>query len=153
MRSVLQVLHWLAGCGSATISEKQPPHSNMSAENLTESDSFGATMLPSYSKTSLPTVSGLSETQQIVLREALDGLFSASFFDVCKVNDILEMCRVPRESDAYKMLRTLHCKHYNAMSTEMRERLPLIVRDALMPQRCEATDVVLNGLVIERVKP
>jgi len=110
-------------------------------------------MLPYYSKTSLPTVRGLSETQQIVLKDALDGLFSNTFFNICAVDSILEMCKVPRESDAYKMLKTLHCKHFDAMSAELRERLPLIVRDALMPQRCEATDIVMNGLVIEQVKP
>ena len=87
-----------------------------------------------------PTSSGLSgplaeqpQTKRLVVEAAINRLFSERFFSICTLDSVLDTLQVSQKSDAYRLLRTLHCVDYCTMSPELREKLPHLVREALTP--------------------
>ena len=55
-----------------------------------------------------------------------------------------------RRNEAYDMLRTLHCVHYDKMDARLRQKIPNLINEVLKNQDdvIEATDVALKGVAI-----
>ena len=106
--------------------------------------------------TSLPTpfgqrnpvqqlVSQMPDTQQMVLRTATKKLFDKSYLDICTVDTLMKLIGTTARTPAYTQLRALHCVDYADMPTELRERIPHLVRECLAAQTAaEAADIVLR---------
>lgn len=94
------------------------------------------------------SLAALPETRRLVVTTALDKLFTENYFSVCTLDTILQILNVPKNTDAYKLLRALHCVDYGAMPKELRDTLPDLVREAITPtyEAQNATDVALMGI-------
>lgn len=79
---------------------------------------------------------------------ALNELFTKKHFNICALDSVLEVMNGTDRSEAYKLLRTLHCVDYSAMPPELRERIPALVNEAMRPKvaTCIATDMALQGV-------
>lgn len=96
-----------------------------------------------------PTADGAD--RRLVVQQALDRLFSSRFFSICVIQDLMKLVGAAPQSEAYRMLRALHCVHYEDMQPELIERLPHLVNECLRPRgRCVATDIALHGIAFER---
>jgi hypothetical protein len=91
------------------------------------------------------SVSTLPETKNLVVRNALSGLFRKHHFDICTVRELCELLDLSTNTPAFQALRTLHCMEYRDMDPALRERLPHMVGEALRPPpEIEAVDTVLD---------
>lgn len=96
------------------------------------STSFGPTLSLPSPPASWPSVAHLPETKQLVAQQAISRLFTESFFNVSTVTELIELSGAQRDSEAHRLLRTLHCVKWADMDPALRERVPLLVREALL---------------------
>ena len=112
----------------------------------TESASSGPTLLRLGSPKSFPAIAHLPETRQIVVKQVIKDVFDSTFFSICKINKLLEAVGVTRDTEAYRLLATLHCVDYNKMLPELRERLPYLINECLMPPDIvDEVEIALRG--------
>lgn len=145
MRSLFSWRGFRSGSSSATTPESLKLGWSTAGESSTESMRSGPT---SSSPGSVVAMSRAPGTRALVLQAALNGLFTAKWFDICTVDTVLGAIQVSRDSEAYRLLRALHCIHYDKMPKELLERLPYLVNEALTPPvtACLATDIAIAGL-------
>lgn len=136
------------GPSSATTSAGSTESSNTTEASWQGSTLSGPTLLLSGPETCFPSIASLPQTRQLVVRQGLKTLFEGSFFDICKVREICEVLHVDRDTEAYRLLQTLHCVKYTKMLPELRNALPQLVKEALNPPpvRCEAAEEALKGM-------
>ena len=92
-------------------------------------------------------ISSMPSVKKLVVETALNKLFTKEWFDVCTLDSILKVMDISRETEAYKQLSALHCVHYNRMSPEMKQVLPMLVNEALrLPVINVATQEALKGV-------
>ncbi len=91
----------------------------------------GLTLLPPLQAESLPSVASLPETRRLVAEAAINRLFTERHFSICSLDELIKLTGAQRGSDAYRLLRPLHCMDWADMTPELRERVPLLVREAL----------------------
>lgn len=135
----------LSGTGSASKTES----SNTSAATSTASTPSGPCLSITGPATCLPAISSLPETRRLVITQALNDLFNKQYFDICKVDALIKVIHGSERSEAYALLRTLHCVHYSAMSPSLRDCIPLLVNECLTDQPAPAhvaTDLAMHGL-------
>jgi hypothetical protein len=83
-------------------------------------------------------------------RAALDSIFEANFFSICKVDALLKTLGRPQKGRAYDMLHALHCRHYDEMNADTRSLIPLLINELLAtPPTCIATDEALKNVSFE----
>lgn len=77
-------------------------------------------------------------------------MFEDSYFSICGFDKIVAIVGARRNTDAYKLLSTLHCVDYAKMPPELRAKIPELVNECLRQQAdvIEATDVALQGVAI-----
>ncbi|WP_372826506.1 hypothetical protein [Polaromonas sp.] len=91
----------------------------------------------------------LPETKRLVAQTTIDSLFAGEWFDICKVDSLVQITDTPKNSAAYRLLRPLHCVHYDKMPRELLEQIPHLVRECLTPappRNCQATAAALDGV-------
>ncbi len=96
------------------------------------SNKSGLTLLPPLRAASLPSVAHLPETKQLVVQAAISRLFTERFFDICALRELVELTGAQRSSEAYRLLNTLHCVKWENMDPALRDKVPLLVREALL---------------------
>lgn len=136
-----------AGFSCAGKSERSNDRSASSKESI-----FSGLTLPAPGAWSLPTsLASQPKTQLLVATAALDHLFSARYFDICKLDAVMQIFNVSERSAAYQLLRPLHCIHYADMAPSLREQIPQLVNECLRPPVviCVATEGALAGLKFE----
>ena len=93
------------------------------------------------------SLASLPETRRLVATAALDKFFSDSFLNISQLRDVMSALEIPQDSEAFNLLRTLHCVSYKKMSPELRERIPQLVNEALTHREtythCLATEVAV----------
>jgi hypothetical protein len=84
----------------------------------------------------------------MVVEQALDHLLTNNFFDITTMQKIMEVIGADRDTDAYKLLTSLHCVHYSKMRPELRDSIPQLINEALRPRGIarEVVDAVLDGV-------
>ena len=112
------------------------------------STSSGLTLLPPSQRACLPNVAHLPETKRLVVEVAINRLFTERHFSICSLDKLIELTGAQHGSDAYRLLRPLHCMDWADMPPELRERVPLLVREALQTNQwaTEATATVMSAL-------
>lgn len=108
----------------------------------------GPTLLPPSQPASWPSVAHLPETKQLVAQQAISRLFTDSHFSVCRLDEVIKLTGAQRDSEAYRLLRALHCVNWSDMEPALRERVPLLVREALLTNQWaqSATAVAMSAL-------
>lgn len=150
MQSLFSRLALPWASSSDTGSAKQTPDWSTSADASTASTSSGPTLSGHGQMSCLPSIANLPETRRLVVTTALNHLFNERHFSICTLDRVLDTMQGTQKSDAYKLLRTLHCVDYAAMPPELRNSIPTLVNEALRPPMvaCVATDVALQGVVL-----
>lgn len=133
---------------SAPMSEKPTEHSNLKKDDSMASTSSGLTLLQPSPRACLPNVAHLPETKRLVVEAAINRLFTERHFSICRMDEVIELTGAQRDSKAYRLLRPLHCMDWSAMPPELRERVPLLVREALQTNQwaTEAAATVMSVL-------
>lgn len=63
---------------------------------------------------------------------ALNKMLKDGHFSICTIDAVAEMLRVnSRNTEEYRILRTLHCVSYNDMPQILRQELPLLIKKCL----------------------
>lgn len=136
---------------SANGSAKQTENLHTKKESTMGSTLFGRTSQPHGSESCLPAIAHLPETKRMVIAQALTNMLRpAGYLDICTINSILEILNQSQKTEAYKLLRTLHCVHYREMDASVRKALPALIREALQPPtETPVTNAILDGIVIK----
>lgn len=94
--------------------------------------------------------SALPETKRLVVQTAVTKLFENKWFDICTLDKLLRVIGAREGGQAYDMLHSLHCIHYDKMPPELRARIPELVNECLRQQDnvSDATETALRGVVI-----
>lgn len=135
---------------SATGSAKQTASSNTTAASSTESTRCGPPLSPAGAEKYCSALATLPETRRLVVTAALNELFSKKSFNICQLDAVLEVTNGSQKTDAYRLLRTLHCMDYASMTPELRSTLPQLVNECLAPppRHCLATDIALSNVIL-----
>ncbi len=141
-------LPWASSQGAT--STKQSAGWNTNAASSQESMNFGHTLSEHGSKTLQPAIASLPETRRLVITASLNKLFSERHFSICTLDAILDTMQGTRNTEAFRLLRTLHCMDYASMPIELRNSIPQLVNEALNPPpvECIATETAMQGIVI-----
>lgn len=112
------------------------------------STSSGPTLLPPSQTAPWPSVAHLPETKQLVAQQAISRLFTERHFSVCTLDEIIKLTGAQRDSEARRLLGALHCINWSDMDPELRKRVPLLVREALLTSQWanDATAVAMSAL-------
>lgn len=96
----------------------------------------------------------MSELKLMATQAALVKMLSGSYFDICTIDNITKMMGIKPNRDAYDVLRTLHCVHYNQMPEKLLEQLPDLIHAVLVSPAFEASriNVVQDGNVLRLVR-
>lgn len=148
MRSLLSRWASRLAFSSAPLSARPTENLNTRRDDSMASTSSGPTLLQHSPTASWPNVAHLSETKQLVAQQAISRLFTDSHFSVCKLDDVIKLTGAQRDSEAYRLLRALHCVNWSDMDPALRERVPLLVREALLTNQWaqSATAVAMSAL-------
>ncbi len=93
----------------------------------------------------------LPATKQLIAKSAIENLFRKDWFDITVMRHVCELAGVSTRSPAYNALQALHCVHYDTMPHALKQQLPHLVREALLPPPprgdCVATGIATDGVV------
>lgn len=134
--------HWL---------KKQDLRLEYERGRLDGSTKFGPTSRPPGSTQYAPALANLPEVRRLVVTQALDDLFTKQYFSICQLDSVMAVLNASKHSEAYKLLRALHCVDYGVMRPELRESIPQLVNECLRPPLvvdCSATSVAIDGVVV-----
>lgn len=118
------------------------------AANSPGSMSSGHTLSAHGPETLPPAIASQPETRRMVIKASLNKLFSERYFSICTLDSILDAMQGTKRTEAYTLLRTLHCMDYASMPVDLRDRIPQLVNEALQPPQvdCIATEIALRGI-------
>ena len=73
----------------------------------------------------------LEKATQLTIQAALNELGSKKYFDICLLNNIIEIVGANKSSTIYKLLSTLHCIDYSKLDPQLLAILPDMVSEVL----------------------
>lgn len=73
----------------------------------------------------------MSDLKQLAAMTSLNSMFQKGYFDICTVDSVGKMLSINPKGDAYDVLRTLHCIHFEKMPKELRDQVPELIRQCL----------------------
>ena len=150
MQSLFSRLASRSASSPGTTSAKPTADSNTAEASWQESTGHGDTFSLPRPEKSLPAIASLPTTRRLVVTAALNELFTKKYFNICQLSAVLEVTNGSENTEAYRLLRTLHCVDYAAMSPELRNTIPQLVNECLAPppKHCLATDIALQGVTL-----
>lgn len=90
----------------------------------------------------------------LATQAAIEKMFSGSYFDICTIDNVVKMMGLKPDREAYQILRTLHCVHYNQMPRELIEELPMLIHRVLTSPALESSRLNIvsdsHGLAVIR---
>lgn len=72
---------------------------------------------------------------------ALRKMVEGDYFDICTIDRMVEMLGIKPDAEAYSILRTLHCVHYNKMGAELLSALPELIHKVLDSPRFDSSRI------------
>ncbi|MFI8479683.1 hypothetical protein ACIGCM_03840 [Pseudomonas sp. NPDC078700] len=92
--------------------------------------------------------------QMMAAEAALRKMIDQSYFDICTLDKIISMLSIKPNADAYSILHTLHCVHYNQMPRELFEALPQLIAKVLQSPSFDSSriNIAQNGSALRIVK-
>lgn len=74
----------------------------------------------------------MDDLKQLSAITALNAMMEKGWFDICAIDSIGTMLGIdPKQCEAYRILRPLHCVHFNKMPDELRKAIPGLIRQCL----------------------
>lgn len=150
MLSLLSRWAYRWASSSAPSSAEPTENLNLKRDDSMASTNSGPTLSLPSPPASWPSVAHLPQTQQLVVQAAITRLFSERHFSICRLDEVMELTGAHKSSDAYRLLRPLHCVDYASMDPALRDRVPLLVREALLTHQwaASAAAVAMSGLEV-----
>lgn len=71
------------------------------------------------------------DLKQLAALTALNNMFAKGYFNLCTVDAVAKMLEVNANGEAYDVLHTLHCVHFDKMPRELREQVPVLIQQCL----------------------
>lgn len=72
---------------------------------------------------------------------ALKKMVHGDYFDICTIDKIVKLLNIKPDREAYQILSTLHCIHYNQMRPELLQALPDLISTVLRSPTFEASRI------------
>jgi len=132
MRSLLSRWAFRLASFLAPSSARQTGNSNLKKDDSMGSTNYGLTLSMNSPGELLPKTAHLPETQRLVAMAAMNRLFSERHFSICQLDALIKLTGAQRDSQAYNLLRPLHCIDWSDMDPALRDKVPLLVREALL---------------------
>lgn len=73
----------------------------------------------------------MDELKNMAAMTALNQMLAGAHFSICTVDSVAAMLNVRPASEAYSILRTVHCIDYAKMPKELRQAIPDLIKQCL----------------------
>lgn len=73
----------------------------------------------------------MSDIKQLAALTALNDMMQKGYVCICTIDKIGEMLGINPKCESHQILRTLHCVHFDKMPTELRQQIPLLIKECL----------------------
>lgn len=73
----------------------------------------------------------MSELKQMAALTSLNDMMQKGYPCICTIDKIAEMLGVNPKGEAYTILRTLHCVHFEKMPPELKSQIPELIKQCL----------------------
>lgn len=96
----------------------------------------------------------MSDIKVMAATAALQKLLTQRYFDICTIDNIIKMLGIVPDREAYSILHTLHCVHYDQMQPELLEQLSVLIMRVLDSPRMDTSriNIVNDGRGLRLVK-
>lgn len=74
-------------------------------------------------------------TRAMIAVTALNKMFEDRHFSICTIDDVARMLGIVPDKDAHTQLRPLHCVDWFDMPSDLRQRVPGLIQQALSGDR------------------
>ena len=71
------------------------------------------------------------DTKALIAITALNKMFAGAHFSICTIDSIAEMLGVIPDGEARRQLKPLHCMDWSDMPRDLRQRVPILIQQAL----------------------
>lgn len=74
----------------------------------------------------------MSDLRHLSALTSLNNMMAKGYFDICTVDGVADLLELSvKATQAYKILRPLHCVHWEKMPTELRDAVPGLIQECL----------------------
>lgn len=74
----------------------------------------------------------MDNLQQMAAMTALNQMMEKGWMDICTIDSIAKMLGINCDGmPAHRMLRTLHCVHFNKMPQDLQKAIPGLIKECL----------------------
>lgn len=73
----------------------------------------------------------MDDLKQLAAMTALNKMLASHYFDITTIDRIGDMLSINPRGEAYTVLRTIHCVHYDEMPKPLRDAIPDLIRQCL----------------------
>ena len=96
----------------------------------------------------------MTDLKLLAAQAALAKMLASDYFDICTIDRVTEMMGIKPDREAYGILRTLHCVHYNQMPRQLLEGVPELIMRVLQSPALDASriNIVHDGTSLRLVK-
>ncbi|MBL4833605.1 MAG: hypothetical protein JKY26_06475 [Pseudomonas sp.] len=96
----------------------------------------------------------MSDIKVMAAQAALQKMLTDGYLCICTIDKITRMLSIVADREAYDVLRTLHCVHFDQMQPELLEQIPVLIMRVLDSPRMDTSriNLVSDGKHIRLVK-
>lgn len=96
----------------------------------------------------------MTDLKMLSAQAALVKLFDQDYFSICTIDNISKMMGIKPEREAYQILKTLHCVHYDQMPSALLQALPELIMHVMQSPALDASriNIVSEGSSLKLVK-
>jgi hypothetical protein len=73
----------------------------------------------------------VSDIKQMAALTALNDMMQKGYVCICTIDKIGEMLGINPKGESHTILRTLHCVHFEKMPQELKQQIPLLIKECL----------------------
>jgi hypothetical protein len=73
----------------------------------------------------------MDNLKNLAATTALNAMLADRHFSICTIDSVASMLNVKPASDAYNILRAVHCIDYAKMPAELRQAIPGLIKECL----------------------
>lgn len=96
----------------------------------------------------------MSDLKLLAVQASLTKMLSDKYFNICTIDNIVEMNNLKPDREAMAILNALHCVNYNQMPAELLNALPDLIARVLQSPSFDASriNIVETGTGLKLVK-
>lgn len=96
----------------------------------------------------------MTDLKMLSAQAALVKMFADKYFDITTIRSITEMLNIKPDREAFQILHTLHCVHYDQMPRDLLQALPQLIMRVMQSPALDASriNIVSEGSSLKLVK-